>query len=147
MCLCVTMYLTIHCPSYLKNYAVLCCRHSRFGGTFMLMDKKGISDNPVIYHRPLPGGYRMIPIPQSSFCKLISIVVLVWPVQHLNFCLNVTIVTYMYSMIQSKHVQGKSYISNVEIIIVVYMLVCYFIFMYYIYPKRSPGIYFPINDV
>ena len=56
----------------------------------MLMDKKGISDNPVIYHRPLPGGYHMIPTPQSSFCKLISIVVLVWPVQHLNFCLNIT---------------------------------------------------------
>ena len=122
---------------------LLCCRHSRFGGTFMLMDKKGISDNPVIYHRPLPGGYQMIPTPQSSFCKLISIVVLVWPVQHLNFCY----VHVQYSMIQGKHVQGKSYIFNVEIIIVVYILVCYSICMYYIYPKRSPGIYFPISDV
>lgn len=30
-----------------------CFRHSRFGGTFVVQSMKSISDNPLIYHKPL----------------------------------------------------------------------------------------------
>lgn len=29
------------------------CRHSRFGGTFVVKSMKSISDNELIYHKPL----------------------------------------------------------------------------------------------
>jgi timeless len=29
------------------------CRHSRFGGTYVLKDMKSVSDNDIIYHKPL----------------------------------------------------------------------------------------------
>ena len=50
-------HAVINALSYILFICLLsfCHRHSRFGGTFTVMSKKGIADNPMIYHRPLPG--------------------------------------------------------------------------------------------
>lgn len=34
------------------NFVILCLRHSRFGGTFVVENMKAIGDNQMICHKP-----------------------------------------------------------------------------------------------